>query len=1258
MKTWSARVRGMSLPNFPFEENSFMPVACATVQRVNMERLCEIVKRASIAALENFNAARLLDDRPRPNQTSGFKKKILRREFADHCFLTRRQQLDREQPWNDGNQKLRQHLKSQDQDYLELNFGYEPPERARDYSYRQNGTLNRTQWRKWDQIDVRMYYFDKEMKGTDWLKEAEGMWYIQDYMDFMHMLQTLDIEPAKMVKSPIFLDFCNEDGYQFPNRPSAAYIDHTMPAPLPVNDRACHRFSILSWFFDCRDAGACGYQWEDFVLEYFGAYIEDEERKSDFEEFSFSELPDGAHYQYFNQPWFQICVFLEHNFRNAIAPMHYKLYEMNHAKPIRNLQKAVKALYNQRQSLFNQRSCFDGLGFRAQDGSMIPRGASFLSFQRFNARTNPNMTLRERIFSQLHDELPELDPALLQYIQQFRIPDAELFLRMIRCPNILALRELAVQHRHLLGGQGTASSVQPEYHLQQTLKYFPQAVQSEILYLLKFVERDDSVYVHAPAVHDTKKIMLPQNQMRQWIRETLEVAARVQTLSTPLQLKCYMFTMPEVKGGGVAGFHVLKKLFYTTESMMNAGSKRSIVFVLLQMHLALAILKSSRTEGRDKGLENERDNPLAQLLGLDVVEHGTYKADFLRSEGQDVLWTVGSSLKGWPRRDLNEFVLRKKDSSKTSDKTINVLGMQCTETRGECVISRTPGLGKKEAYCMREKERCLWLLLLYARPGLDQFVAEDNTVVCKEQERMGDGSRERRDIITARLSYEIKDRLHVCVYDDQNAAIFFEKMPGKTDCVCPPFPKYIEEIISDIPDRSLIYVPKKFAQELRKSYSALPVKVFQYDNAKWRMVCVGVRAWAWKRLLVKGIFFDALSRIMTRSSVQLSLYCPVPSTLSRIDLNKYQRELLKLHTDIQEVFGSLEYKKSFMQKNMDLKQTQLIFTIHIKSRRIGQIGDQQADLYTRISRSNRQIYWIRYCQENPAIALVHSCRDMLIDRRLASQLTEKYQDVPMHQDHVILGRSYLFSKTPQSDMLVSFRQNLYIKCPKPYGVLKCGDKFVAGQLKVVPYAKHAFATCLDTRTYDCLLLKRLHKADSDEMQDALKKLRGNNLPYEIIDSQFKWPSTENDKPASFSWVYTENKEVQKELLEKEVEFIINHTFENPRKNLTLTEQKRMYTLPDYFSTEFQTPYKDKSVWQSSDHETWITSIENELQTGAKTNKFSVWNKLRLTTKYLTLIENENGESHNYIINFDTSIQNEFLKSALSDIRRRIDQHTD
>jgi hypothetical protein len=328
-----------------------------------------------------------------------------------------------------------------------------------------------------------------------------------------------------------------------------------------------------------------------------------------------------------------------------------------------------------------------------------------------------------------------------------------------------------------------------------------------------------------------------------------------------------MFTMPELNGSGVAGFHVLKKLFYTTELMMNAGTKRSIVFVLLQMHLVLAIMKSTN--------KNDRDNPLAELLGIDTKVNETLTVDFVRGvkSQRRVLWTCGSSLIGWPRRDLNEFVRRIRYTPDIDETYRIIHGMPCTSTNGSCVIEIRDGADEGETYEMREKERCLWLLLLYARPGLDQFVAEDSTVFCKEQERMEDGSRARRDIITAKLSYEIHGSLHVCVSDDHQGAVFFEKIPDNTKREVPAhFPTFIEDIISDIPDRSLIYVPKKFAQELRTRFTVLHEKVFEYDNAQWRMVCVGVRTWAWKRMLVKIIFFDALGKITTRSSIQLSLY--------------------------------------------------------------------------------------------------------------------------------------------------------------------------------------------------------------------------------------------------------------------------------------------------------------------------------------------------------------------------------------------------
>jgi len=145
-----------------------------------------------------------------------------------------------------------------------------------------------------------------------------------------------------------------------------------------------------------------------------------------------------------------------------------------------------------------------------------------------------------------------------------------------------------------------------------------------------------------------------------------------------------------------------------------------------------------------------------------------------------VRWTCGSSLIGWPRRDLNEFVRRIRSPPETDETYRTIHGMPCTSTSGSCLIEIRDGADEGETYEMREKEHCLWLLLLYARPGFDQFLAEDSTVFCKEQDRMEDGSRARRDIMTAKPSYEIHGSLHVCVSGDHQGAVFFEKMPDNT----------------------------------------------------------------------------------------------------------------------------------------------------------------------------------------------------------------------------------------------------------------------------------------------------------------------------------------------------------------------------------------------------------------------------------------------------------------------------------------------
>jgi hypothetical protein len=116
---------------------------------------------------------------------------------------------------------------------------FKTPERTR--SYEQYDI-------KWDQIDVRMHFFDKEMQKTEWKLAADGMWFIQDYIDFMGMLQQLTVEQDEV-------DTCTSNA---DDRLPHFSADKKLPRRFEVNDRACHRFSVLAWFFDCRDAGRGG----------------------------------------------------------------------------------------------------------------------------------------------------------------------------------------------------------------------------------------------------------------------------------------------------------------------------------------------------------------------------------------------------------------------------------------------------------------------------------------------------------------------------------------------------------------------------------------------------------------------------------------------------------------------------------------------------------------------------------------------------------------------------------------------------------------------------------------------------------------------------------------------------------------------------------------------------------------------------------------------------------------------------------------
>jgi hypothetical protein len=99
--------------------------------------------------------------------------------------------------WNQYATKLRQRTSDEKFDLLEFNWGYEDPVRKRsvtnDFDLE---NANETCWKKWDQVDVRMYYFHLAMKKRGWEEAAHGMWYLQDYIDFFDALRNLVVESA------------------------------------------------------------------------------------------------------------------------------------------------------------------------------------------------------------------------------------------------------------------------------------------------------------------------------------------------------------------------------------------------------------------------------------------------------------------------------------------------------------------------------------------------------------------------------------------------------------------------------------------------------------------------------------------------------------------------------------------------------------------------------------------------------------------------------------------------------------------------------------------------------------------------------------------------------------------------------------------------------------------------------------------------------------------------------------------------------
>jgi len=98
----------------------------------------------------------------------------------------------------------------------------------------------------------------------------------------------------------------------------------------------------------------------------FGADLTKRFETSQFESFTFANKYTRLQqqYLYYSQLYFQMMFFLEHNFRNAVVSIHFKLWEMDQAKEkiaADGLQARTRRIAHRQTQVFNNRQSFAGL---------------------------------------------------------------------------------------------------------------------------------------------------------------------------------------------------------------------------------------------------------------------------------------------------------------------------------------------------------------------------------------------------------------------------------------------------------------------------------------------------------------------------------------------------------------------------------------------------------------------------------------------------------------------------------------------------------------------------------------------------------------------------------------------------------------------------------------------------------------------------------------------------------------------------------
>ena len=154
---------------------------------------------------------------------------------------------------------------------------------------------------------------------------------------------------------------------------------------------------------------------------------------------------------------------------------------------------------------------------------------------------------------------------------------------------------------------------------------------------------------------------------------------------------------------------------------------------------------------------------------------------------------------------------------------------------------------------MEDEELKRWLLLTYDRPVHCQYAQADDKytpghkqhefktqdTLVRQQAEFPHTSRtgRERDTMIAAVScvgVNAEHRLEVSICDDPDSHMFFEKIEQADGNPPVPFPEYIQDIITDIRERTLIYIPPVFARHLRKDNN-MHEQIYLHEHTCWRM---------------------------------------------------------------------------------------------------------------------------------------------------------------------------------------------------------------------------------------------------------------------------------------------------------------------------------------------------------------------------------------------------------------------------------------